>query len=71
VSGLRNRSRIGTIIAFELIGHFSDARQASVTHSFDRSLLRPADSHSFGMILVYCWWKYARHRAGFGATHMK
>jgi ACS family hexuronate transporter-like MFS transporter len=36
VSGMSGTGAgIGTIIAFELIGHFSDARQAAATHSFD------------------------------------
>src|SRR3989441_704239 len=36
VSGLSGTGAgIGTIIAFELIGHFSDAHQARATHSFD------------------------------------
>jgi MFS transporter, ACS family, aldohexuronate transporter len=36
VSGMSGTGAgIGTIIAFELIGHFSDARQATATHSFD------------------------------------
>src|SRR5207248_616033 len=36
VSGLSGTGAgIGTIIAFELIGHFSDAHQASGTHTFD------------------------------------
>src|SRR5580658_6253985 len=36
VSGLGGTGTgIGTIIAFKLIGYFSDARQATGTHSFD------------------------------------
>src|SRR5260370_12851380 len=36
VSGLSGTGAgIGTIIAFKLIGHFSDERQAAAAHSFD------------------------------------
>ena len=36
VSGLSGTGAgIGTIVAFKLIGYFSDARQATGTHSFD------------------------------------
>src|SRR3984957_4894609 len=36
VSGLSGTGAgIGTIVAFELIGHFSDLRQATTTHAFD------------------------------------
>src|SRR5467141_3964174 len=53
VSGLSGTGAgIGTIIAFELIGHFSDARQASATHSFDPIVLAAGLIPFTGMILV-------------------
>jgi ACS family hexuronate transporter-like MFS transporter len=53
VSGLSGTGAgIGTIIAFELIGHFSDARQASVTHSFDPIIVAAGLIPFVGMILV-------------------
>ncbi len=53
VSGLSGTGAgIGTIIAFELIGHFSDARQASGTHSFDPIVIVAGLIPFVGMILV-------------------
>jgi MFS transporter, ACS family, aldohexuronate transporter len=53
VSGLSGTGAgIGTIIAFELIGHFSDARQASLTHSFDPIVVVAGLIPFVGMILV-------------------
>ena len=53
VSGLSGTGAgIGTIIAFELIGHFSDARQASITHSFDPIVIAAGLIPFIGMILV-------------------
>jgi ACS family hexuronate transporter-like MFS transporter len=53
VSGLSGTGAgIGTIIAFELIGHFSDARQASAVHSFDPIVIVAGLIPFFGMILV-------------------
>src|SRR5438046_1408617 len=53
VSGLSGTGAgIGTIIAFELIGHFSDARQASGTHSFDPIVIFAGLIPFIGMILV-------------------
>jgi MFS transporter, ACS family, hexuronate transporter len=43
---------IGTIVAFKLIGHFSDARQASATHSFDPIVVTAGLIPFIGMILV-------------------
>ena len=43
---------IGTIIAFELIGHFSDARQATATHAFDPIVIVAGLIPFLGMILV-------------------
>ena len=43
---------IGTIIAFELIGHISDARQAMGTHSFDPILIAAGTIPFIGMLLV-------------------
>jgi ACS family hexuronate transporter-like MFS transporter len=53
VSGLSGTGAgIGTIIAFELIGHFSDARAASATHAFDPILIIAGVVPFVGMILV-------------------
>jgi len=53
VSGLSGTGAgIGTIIAFELIGHLSDARQASGTHSFDPIVIVAGVIPFIGMILV-------------------
>jgi ACS family hexuronate transporter-like MFS transporter len=43
---------IGTIVAFELIGHFSDARQATATHAFDPIVIVAGLIPFLGMILV-------------------
>ena len=42
----------GTIIAFELIGHLTDARQATGTHSFDPIVVVAGLIPFIGMILV-------------------
>jgi ACS family hexuronate transporter-like MFS transporter len=53
VSGLSGTGAgIGTIIAFQLIGHFSDARQASATHSFDPIVIAAGLIPFIGMLLV-------------------
>lgn len=53
VSGLSGTAAgIGTIVAFELIGHFSDARQAAATHSFDPIVIVAGLIPFIGMILV-------------------
>lgn len=53
VSGLSGTGAgIGTIIAFELVGHFSDARQSAATHSFDPILVAAGLVPFVGMILV-------------------
>ncbi len=53
VSGLSGTGAgIGTIIAFELIGHFSDAHQASGTHTFDPIVIVAGLIPFIGMILV-------------------
>jgi ACS family hexuronate transporter-like MFS transporter len=53
VSGLSGTGAgIGTIIAFELIGHLSDARQASGVHSFDPIVIVAGLIPFIGMILV-------------------
>src|SRR6266404_5590361 len=53
VSGLSGTGAgIGTIIAFELIGHLSDARQASAVHSFDPIVIAAGLIPFVGMILV-------------------
>jgi MFS transporter, ACS family, aldohexuronate transporter len=43
---------IGTIVAFKLIGYFSDARQATGTHSFDPIIIVAGVVPLVGMILV-------------------
>lgn len=53
VSGLSGTgSGIGTIIAYYLIGHFSDARQATLTHAFDPIIIVAAMIPVIGMFLV-------------------
>lgn len=53
VSGLGGScAGLGTIVAFKLIGHFSDARHAEATHSFDPIILVAALVPLVGMILV-------------------
>jgi ACS family hexuronate transporter-like MFS transporter len=53
VSGLSGTGAgIGTIIAFELVGHFSDARQVMTTHSFDPIMIVAGLIPFIGMILV-------------------
>jgi ACS family hexuronate transporter-like MFS transporter len=53
VSGLSGTGAgIGTIIAFELIGHFSDARAAAGTHAFDPVVIVAGLIPFIGMILV-------------------
>jgi MFS transporter, ACS family, hexuronate transporter len=53
VSGLSGTGAgIGTIIAFELIGRFSDARSASAVHSFDPIVVVAGLVPFVGMILV-------------------
>jgi MFS transporter, ACS family, hexuronate transporter len=53
VSGLSGTGAgIGTIIAFKLIGHFSDVRATSMTHSFDPILIAAGLVPFMGMILV-------------------
>jgi ACS family hexuronate transporter-like MFS transporter len=53
VSGMSGTAAgIGTIIAFELIGHFSDAHRASAVHSFDPIVIVAGIIPFIGMILV-------------------
>jgi ACS family hexuronate transporter-like MFS transporter len=53
VSGLSGTGAgIGTIVAFELIGHLSDARQAMGTHSFDPIMIAAGLVPLVGMVLV-------------------
>ena len=53
VSGMSGTGAgIGTIIAFELIGHLTDARQATGTHSFDPIVVVAGLIPFIGMILV-------------------
>ena len=53
VSGLSGTGAgIGTIIAFELIGHFSDLRQGTATHAFDPIVIAAGVIPFMGMILV-------------------
>ena len=44
---------IGTIIAFLLIGHFSDARQAAAGHSFDSTVIVARMVPFFVMVSCY------------------
>jgi ACS family hexuronate transporter-like MFS transporter len=43
---------LGTIIAFKLIGHYSDARQATATHAFDPIVIVAGLIPLVGMVLV-------------------
>jgi ACS family hexuronate transporter-like MFS transporter len=53
VSGMSGTGAgIGTIIAFGLIGHYSDARQATGTHSFDPIVIVAGLIPFIGMVLV-------------------
>jgi ACS family hexuronate transporter-like MFS transporter len=53
VSGLSGMSAgIGTIMAFKLVGHFSDANQSLATHSFDTIIILAGLVPFIGMILV-------------------
>jgi len=53
VSGMSGTAAgLGTIIAFKLIGHFSDARQATATHTFDPIVIVAGLVPFIGMILV-------------------
>ena len=53
VSGLSGTGAgIGTIVAFKLIGYFSDSRQAAGTHSFDPIVILAGLVPLVGMILV-------------------
>jgi ACS family hexuronate transporter-like MFS transporter len=53
VSGLSGTGAgIGTIIAFELIGYFSDQRQSTTTHAFDPIMIAAGIIPFIGMILV-------------------
>lgn len=53
VSGLSGAGAgIGTIVAFKLIGHFSDARAATTTHSFDPIVIAAGIIPFVGILLV-------------------
>jgi len=53
VSGLSGTGAgIGTIIAFKLIGYFSDVRQAQATHAFDPIVIVAGLVPFLGMVLV-------------------
>jgi ACS family hexuronate transporter-like MFS transporter len=53
VSGLSGTGAgIGTIVAFKLIGHFSDTHQAAATHSFDPIVIVAGLIPFVGMVLV-------------------
>jgi ACS family hexuronate transporter-like MFS transporter len=53
VSGLSGMSAgIGTILAFKLVGYFSDANQSLATHSFDTIIIVAGLVPFIGMILV-------------------
>jgi ACS family hexuronate transporter-like MFS transporter len=53
VSGMSGTgSGLGTIVAFYLIGYFSDARQSLLTHAFDPIIVVAAMIPAVGMLLV-------------------
>ena len=53
VSGLGGTATgIGTIIAFKLVGHFSDARQSAGTHTFDPIIVAASIVPFVGMVLT-------------------
>jgi ACS family hexuronate transporter-like MFS transporter len=53
VSGMSGTGAgIGTIIAFKLVGYFSDANQSMATHSFDKIILVAGLVPFVGMLLV-------------------
>jgi ACS family hexuronate transporter-like MFS transporter len=53
VSGMSGTGAgIGTIIAFEMIGHFSDLRRATTTHAFDPIVIIAGLIPVAGMLLV-------------------
>jgi ACS family hexuronate transporter-like MFS transporter len=53
VSGMSGTAAgLGTIVAFKLIGHLSDARQATATHTFDPIVIVAGLVPFIGMILV-------------------
>jgi ACS family hexuronate transporter-like MFS transporter len=53
VSGMSGTGAgIGTIVAFELIGYFSDLRKAATTHAFDPIMIAAGVIPFVGMILV-------------------
>jgi ACS family hexuronate transporter-like MFS transporter len=53
VSGMSGTGAgIGTIVAFKLVGYFSDARQGASTHSFDPIMIAAGLIPFLGMILV-------------------
>jgi len=53
VSGMSGTGAgIGTIIAFKLVGHYSDANQALATHTFDKIILVAGLVPFVGMLLV-------------------
>jgi MFS transporter, ACS family, hexuronate transporter len=53
VSGLSGTGAgIGTIVAFKLVGYFSDARQATATHAFDPIMVVAGLVPFVGMIVV-------------------
>jgi len=53
VSGLSGTGAgIGTIIAFKLVGYFSDANQSMATHSFDKIIIVAGLVPFVGMLLV-------------------
>ncbi|HMI52237.1 MAG TPA: hypothetical protein VK525_12050, partial [Candidatus Saccharimonadales bacterium] len=53
VSGMSGTGAgLATIVAFLLVGHFSDARAANMTHSFDPIIVIGAMIPAIGMLLV-------------------
>jgi len=53
VSGMSGTGAgLGTIVAFELIGHFSDVRRATTTHTFDPIVIAAGLIPFLGMMLI-------------------
>ena len=72
VSGLSGMSAgIGTIIAFKLVGYFSDANQSLATHSFDTIIIVAGLVPFIGMILVLAVGsQHAGNETGAGAPDL-
>jgi ACS family hexuronate transporter-like MFS transporter len=70
VSGLSGTGAgIGTIVAFKLIGHFSDARRSFTTHAFDPIMVVAGAVPFVGMILVLLLVRNTRATTEGNLTH--